>query len=67
MEILTYYKEASILEEAFPQAKSSVSKLPTGAGLGSASKNNQVVGVEYQPVPASCQDIDHCEEILEPC
>jgi len=67
MMILTYYKEASILEEAFPQAKSSFPKVHHGCRARLGLKDNHVVGVEYQAVPESYQESDHCEEIFERC
>lgn len=67
MVILTYYKEASILEEAFPQAKTSFPKVHHGCRARLGLKDNHVVGVEYQSVPDSYQDSVHCEEIFEQC
>lgn len=65
--ILMYYKEASILEEAFPQAKSSFPKVHHGCWARLGLKDNHVVGAEYRSVPESYQSYDHCEEIFEPC
>lgn len=67
MVILTYYKEASILEEAFPQSKTSFPKVHHGCRARLGLKDNHVVGVEYQSVPDSYQDSVHCEEIFEQC
>lgn len=65
--MLTYYKEASILEEAFPQAKSSFPKVRHGCRAHLGLKDNHVVGVEYQSIPESYQDYVHCEQIFERC
>lgn len=65
--MLTYYKEASILEEAFPQSKSSFPRVHHGCRVRLGLKDNHVVGVEYQSIPQSYRDLTHCEEIFERC
>lgn len=65
--LLFYYKEATILEEDFPQAKSSLPKTRHGCRVRLGFKDDHVVGVEYDPVPASYLDYDHCEEIFTNC
>lgn len=67
MVILTYYKEASILEEAFPQAKTSFPKVHHGCRARLGLRENRVVGAEYHSIPGSYRDDAHCEEIFEPC
>jgi hypothetical protein len=65
--ILNYYKEASLLDEAFPTPKSNLSKVHRGCWARVGLKDNQAVGVEYQPVPASYEAVDLCEQIFEQC
>jgi len=67
LNILTYYKEASMLDEAFPLAKSSFSKLHHGCWARLGMHNDDVVGVEYVARPASYENVHHCEEIFEHC
>ncbi len=65
--ILTYYRESSVLEEDFPQSKSSFPKIHHGCWARLGLKDHQVVGVEYQPVPRAYEDYSHCDEIFESC
>ncbi|WP_447972610.1 hypothetical protein [Nitrospira sp. Kam-Ns4a] len=65
--ILTYYKEATILEEEFPQSKSTFPKIHHGCWARLGLQGGQVVGVEYENVPSSYEDYTHCEAIFESC
>jgi hypothetical protein len=67
LNILTYYKEASVLDEAFPHAKSSFAKVHHGCWARLGMDNDHVVGIEYLPRPASYEDIQPCEDIFEHC
>jgi len=65
--VLKYYKEASILEESFPASKSSVARIHHGCWAALGLKNDRVEGVQYDSVPSSYRDDDHCDEIFENC
>jgi hypothetical protein len=65
--VLRYYKEASILEESFPASKSSVARIHHGCRATLGLKNDRVEGVQYDSVPSSYKDEDHCDEIFENC
>lgn len=64
---LIYYKEASLLEESFPGAKGSVAKIHHGCRANVQVRDNRVIGVQYQSIPDSYHDEDHCDEIFESC
>ncbi len=64
---LIYYKEASLLEESFPGSKGSIAKIHQGCRAKVQFKGNRVMGVDYQSVPNSYHDEDHCDEIFELC
>ncbi|HXX75850.1 MAG TPA: hypothetical protein VEI50_12025 [Nitrospiraceae bacterium] len=65
--VLRYYKEASILEESFVASKSSVARIHHGYWATLGLKNDHVEGVQYDSVPSSYKDDDHCDEIFENC
>ena len=65
--VLTYYKEASLLEESFPEARSSFSKVHHGCRATVVLQGDRITEVRYESVPSSYQDEDHCEEIFELC
>ncbi len=65
--VLKYYKEASILEESFPASKGSVARIHHGCRATLALKNDRVEGIQYNSVPSSYKDEDHCDEIFENC
>jgi hypothetical protein len=64
---LIYYKEASLLEESFPESKGSIAKIHHGCRAKVQFKGNRVTEVSYQSVPNSYHDEDHCDEIFESC
>jgi hypothetical protein len=65
--LLKYYKEASILEESFAISKSSVARIHHGCWATLGLKDDRVEGVQYESVPSSYKDEDHCDEIFESC
>jgi len=65
--ILKYYKEASILEESFSGSKSSVARLHHGCWASLVLKHDRVEGVQYDSIPSSHLEDDHCDEIFEHC
>lgn len=65
--VLTYYKEASLLEESFPGTKSSVPRAHHGCWATLRLLNDRVTEVQYRSVPKIYDDEDHCDEIFAPC
>ncbi|WP_455388234.1 hypothetical protein [Petrachloros mirabilis] len=65
--VLTYYKEASLLEESFPESRSSFSKVHHGCRATVVLQRDRINEVRYESVPSSYQDEDHCVEIFERC
>ena len=65
--VLTYYKEASMLEESFSFSKGSRSGVHHGCWAHLLMGDDRVVGVEYRSAPRSVDATDHCEEIFHPC
>ena len=65
--LVTYYKEASLLEESFPGSRSSVEMVHHGCRATIALRQDRVSEVRYDSVPSSYQDEDHCEEIFARC
>jgi len=65
--VLKYYKEASILEESSFVSKSSFPRVHHGCWATLALKNERVEGIQYNSVPSSYKDDDHCDEIFENC
>ena len=65
--VLTYYKEASMLEESFSFSKGSRSGMHHGCWAHLLMGEDRVVGVEYRSVPSSVHATDHCEEIFHTC
>jgi hypothetical protein len=65
--VLKYYKEASLLEESFPSAKSSFSRVHHGCWATLRLTNDVVTEVHYRSVPHNYIDDDHCDEIFAPC
>jgi hypothetical protein len=65
--VLTYYKEAPMLEESFSSSKGSRSGVHHGCWAHLLMGDDHVVGVEYRSVPRSVDAIDHCEEIFHAC
>lgn len=64
--VLTYYKEAPMLEESFSFSKGSRSGVHHGwAHL--LMGDDRVVGVEFRSAPHSVAAMDHCEEIFYNC
>ena len=64
---LTYYKEASMLEESFSFSKGSRSGVHHGCWAHLLMGDDRVVGVEYRSAPRSVDATDHCEEIFHTC
>jgi hypothetical protein len=65
--VLTYYKEASMLEESFSLSKGSRSGVHHGCWAHLLMGDDRVVGVEYRSAPPSVDATDHCEEIFHTC
>jgi len=65
--VLTYYKEASMLEESFSFSKGSRSGVHHGCWAHLLMGDDRVVGVEYRSVPRSVDATDHCEEFFHTC
>ncbi len=65
--ILTYYKEASLLEESFPLSKTTLPKVHHGCRARIRLEDDRVTGVEYHPVPQDFHEEVHCDEIFLPC
>ena len=65
--VLTYYKEASMLEESFSFSKGSRSGVHHGCWAHLLMGDDRVVGVEYRSAPRSVDATDHCEEIFHTC
>ena len=65
--VLSYYKEAPMLEESFPFSKGSRSGAHHGCWAHLLMGEDRVVGVEYRSVPPSVHATDHCEEIFHTC
>jgi hypothetical protein len=65
--VLTYYKEASMLEESFSFSKGSRSGVHHGCWAHLLMGDDRVVGVEYRSAPRSVDATDHCEEIFHAC
>ncbi len=65
--VLTYYKEASMLEESFSLSKGSRSGVHHGCWARLLMGDDRVVGVEYRSAPRSVDATDLCEEIFHTC
>ena len=65
--VLTYYKEASMLEESFSFSKGSRSGVHHGCWAHLLMGDDRVVGVEYRSAPRSVEATDHCEEFFHTC
>ncbi|HLZ36127.1 MAG TPA: hypothetical protein VKP13_19145 [Nitrospira sp.] len=65
--VMTYYKEASLLEESFPGPKSSLAMVHHGCRATLSLEQDRITEVRYESVPRSYRDEDHCEEIFERC
>lgn len=64
---LIYYKEASLLEESFPGSKASIARLHHGCRANVELRGNRVMDVQYESIPDSYHDEDHCDEIFKSC
>ena len=65
--VLSYYKEAPMLEESVPFLKGSRSGARHGCWAHLLMGEDRVVGVEYRSVPRSVDATNHCEEIFHTC
>jgi len=65
--VLRYYKEASQFEESFSGTKSSVARLHHGCWASLVLKHDRVEGVQYDSIPSSHIEDDHCDEIFAQC
>ena len=65
--VLSYYKEAPMLEESSPFLKGSRAGAHHGCWAHLLMGEDRVVGVEYRSVPPSVHATDHCEEIFQTC
>jgi hypothetical protein len=65
--VLSYYKEAPMLEESSPFLKGSRPGAHHGCWAHLLMGEDHVVGVEYRSVPPAVHATDHCEEIFQAC
>lgn len=65
--VLSYYKEAPMLEESVPFLKGSRSGAHHGCWAHLLMGEGRVMGVEYRSAPPSVHATDHCEEIFHAC
>jgi hypothetical protein len=65
--VLSYYKEAPMLEESSPFLKGSRAGAHHGCWAHLLMGEDRVVGVEYRSLPPSVHATDHCEEIFHTC
>lgn len=65
--VLSYYKEAPMLEKSVPFLKGSRSGARHGCWAHLLMAEDRVVGVEYGSVPRSIDATNHCEEIFHAC
>jgi len=65
--VLTYYKEASMLEESFPFSKGSRAGAHRGCWASLLLADDRVTGVEYRAAPSTLNTDDLCERIFETC
>ena len=65
--VLRYYKEAFQFEESFSGSKSSVARLHHGCWASLVLKHDRVEGVQYDSIPSSHMEDDHCDEIFAQC
>jgi hypothetical protein len=65
--VLTYYKEAPMLEESFSSSKASRSGVHHGCWAHLLMGDDRVVGIEYRSAPQSVDATDHCAEIFQTC
>src|SRR5215472_3216238 len=65
--VLRYYKEAFQFEESFSGSKSSVARLHHGCWASLVLKHDRVEGVQYDSIPSSHIEDDHCDEIFAQC
>jgi hypothetical protein len=65
--VLSYYKEAPMLEVSSPFLKGSRAGAHHGCWAHLLMGEDRVVGVEYRSVPPSVHATDHCEEIFHTC
>jgi hypothetical protein len=65
--VLTYYKEASMLEESFPFSKGSRAGAHRGCWASLLLADDRVTGVEYKAAPSTLNTDDLCERIFETC
>src|SRR2546428_11126678 len=64
--VLTYYKEASMLEESFSFSKGSRSGVHHGCWAHLLMGDDRVVGVEYRSAPRSVTPPDTSERFFPP-
>lgn len=65
--LFVYYREASQLEESFAGSKSSFPMVHHGCRATLLLEEERVTGVQYESVPSTYRDDDHCEEIFQSC
>ena len=65
--VLSYYKEAPMLEESVPLLKGSISGGHHGCWAHLLMTEDRVVGVEYRSLPPSVDATNHCREIFQTC
>lgn len=64
---LIYYREASQLEESFAGSKASYARTHHGCRATITINEDRVRDVRYEGDPNLNRDLDHCEDIFEPC
>lgn len=68
LRVLSYSKEAGLLEESFPGSKGS---FPEGVRHSCTVivtlQNDQVIQVQYRITPQSTATHEHCEEVFQHC
>src|SRR5215217_1035811 len=66
--VLSYYKEAPILQQSFSGARSSISRLSLHACWVTARVEQETVKeISYRSVPQTIDASMYCEAILKPC
>ncbi|HJU06561.1 MAG TPA: hypothetical protein VJ692_15545 [Nitrospiraceae bacterium] len=65
--VLTYYREASMLEESHVWSKASRPGIHGGCRAQILMSDDRVSGVEYKPVPDALKATDQCEEMFRAC
>ena len=65
--VLTYYKEASMLDESFPFSQGSRAGAHRGCWASLLLADDRGTGLEYRKAPSTLNTDDLCEKIFETC